>query len=592
MISNLKKTVSQLFLAVFSACLAACAHDRPAAPSEIADKIFFNGKIVTMDDEFSIVSALAVKDGRVAAVGNDETIRAMSGARTERIDLAGRMMLPGLIDSHMHPNQAAVSEIDHSIPDMASIDDVLAYVRARAAVLPDGEWIWVRTVHPDRLKERRYPTRAELDAAAPNHPVGYAAYIYFPKASFNSAALALMGVDKDFVADNPDDIERDPVSGEPTGLIRHHTRYAPDAGSVDETTDLQKASLFREMMTIYNSTGLTTISDRKATREWMDVYEQLDSDSALTVRLSMMGELNTSKDRQISKIQQDIRALADRAEGLNSPNLQLIGVKTFLDGGITSGTAYLLEPWGESDLYAIEDADYRGNLNLSGERLEQIIEATARAGLQYTGHTVGDGAVTELVRAYKAVSKRAPLRQTRPSLTHANFMTPDVIETMSDVGIVADIQPAWFYLDGAMMVEQLGKDRMRYFQPLNTLFGKGVMIGGGSDHWHRLDPDTAVNPFNPFLSMWITMARTPRFFNEQTLFPEEALTRREALRMYTTNNAFLLFRENEIGSLEAGKFADLIVVDRDVLECSLEDFRNTRVVQTYLNGDLVYTLSE
>ncbi len=592
MIQMKRKFALPMLLAPLVAMITACANEGAPEAISLADSVFYNGKIVTMDDNFSVVSALAVKDGRILAIGDDEAIFGLAGVDAKVVDLAGQMMLPGMIDSHMHPNQAAVSEFDHAIPDMASIANVLAYVRARAAALPDGEWIWVRTVHPDRLQERRYPTRAELDSAAPNHPVGYAAYIYFPKASFNSAALRVLGIDKDFAAKNPADIERDPVSGEPTGLIRHHTRYAPDAGSNDATDDAQKATLFRSMMTIYNSTGLTTISDRKATSEWMGVYERLNADSELTVRLSMMGELNTAQDRQLSDIKSDINALADRAQELNGPNLQLIGVKTFLDGGITSGTAYLLEPWGKSDLYAIDDPEYRGNLNLSGERLEAIIEATARAGLQYTGHTVGDGAVTELVRAYKSVGDKLPLRETRPALTHANFMTPEIIETMAEEGIVADIQPDWFFLDGAMMAEQLGKYRMRYFQPLHTLFEKGVMIGGGSDHWHRLDPDTAVNPFNPFLGMWIAMARTPRFFDGQQLFPEEALTRREALQMYTTNNAYLLFREDDIGSLEAGKFADMIIVDRDVLECSLDDFRNTRVLQTYLDGELVYASDE
>ncbi len=589
----MKKTLTlRLFLASLAALINACANEGAPEATGVADSVFLNGKIVTIDDNFSVVSALAVKDGRIIAVGSDEELRQLAGTNAKVIDLAGQMMLPGMIDSHMHPNQAAVSEHDHAIPDMQTIADVLAYVRARADVLPDGEWIWVRTVHPDRLKERRYPTRAELDSAAPNHPVGYAAYIYFPKASFNSAALKALGIDKDFVAESPADIERNPVSGEPTGLIRHHTRYAPDNGSADQTNDTQKAALFRDMMTVYNSTGLTTISDRKATSEWMAIYERLNTQNELTVRLSMMGELNTARDRALNEITADIDALASRAREMNGANLQLIGVKTFVDGGITSGTAYLLEPWGKSELYAIDDPAYRGNLNLSGERLEAIIEATARAGLQYTGHTVGDGAVTELVRAYQAVGDKVPLREARPALTHANFMTPEVIKTMAEEGIVADIQPDWFFLDGAMMVEQLGKDRMRYFQPLHTLYEEGVMFGGGSDHWHRLDPDTAVNPFNPFLGMWIAMARTPRFFDGQRLFPEEALTRREALQMYTTNNAYLLFREEDIGSLEAGKFADFIIVDRDVLECDLDDFRHTRVLQTYLAGELVYASDE
>ncbi|GAB4137440.1 MAG: amidohydrolase [Sphingomonadales bacterium] len=567
--------------------LLGCGPSRLASAPQPPDMVFYNGRIVTMDAGFTMVPALAVRDGRVLATGTDAEIQALAGSGTQRIDLAGKMMLPGLIDSHMHPNQAAISEADHAIPDMASIADVLAYVKARAKVLPEGEWIWVRTVHPGRLKERRYPTRAELDAVAPKHPVGYAPWIYFPKASFNSAALALMGVDQDLAATAPAHIERDADTGAPTGLIRRHTRYVDDHGAPDVTDEQEKETLFKDMMRVYNAVGLTTISDRKATAEWMDIYQRINAKGAMTVRLSMMGELNTARERPIESVTSDIKALADKARRLDGPYLSLIGVKTFIDGGITSGTAYLEQPWGKSDLFAIDDPNYQGNLTLSGDRLDAMIEASVRAGLQFTGHTVGDKAVATLVDAYERVNAKLLVAPTRPSLTHANFINPPVMEKMARLGVVADIQPAWLYLDGAMMVQQLGLERMRYFQALQSLSEAGVIYGGGSDHWHRLDPQTAVNPFDPFMGMWIAVTRQAR--NHDTpLYPQEALTCQQALRMYTTNNAYLLFREDEIGSLEPGKLADMIVIDRDIVNGPIDDLRHTKVLQTYLNGELVY----
>ena len=583
------------------ACLIACAVacTVATAAAEAADTVFHNGKIATMDPAFAIVSALAVEDGRILAVGSDAEVRALADENTVLVDLEGKTLLPGLIDSHMHPDQAAVSEFEHPIPDMVDVADVMAYVRARAEVLPEGEWIWVRTVFPPRLRERRFPTRAELDSAAPRHPVVFAPWIFYPKASMNSTALERLGIDRDadeqFATDidrNADeqsatDIERDTSTGEPTGLVRNHTRYVEDTGVVDRTDEAQRAAQFRHLMTVYNAAGLTTVSDRKATPEMTSLYAALAAQNALTVRLSLMHLVDTAAGRDLDSIIADIAEIGRLREQINGSMLQLIGVKTFLDGGITSGTAYMHEPWGENELFAISDSAYRGNLNLSGDRLEQLIRAAADAGLQFTGHVVGDAAVTELVRAYGAVSDSSPLRPLRPSLTHANFITPSAIARMAELGVVADVQPAWLYLDSHNLLAHFGERRLQHFQPLRSLFAAGVVVAGGSDHWHRLDGHTATNPFNPFLGMWITLTRRPRNV-EGVLNGDEALDREQALRLYTTNAAYVLFREADIGSLEPGKQADMIIVDRDVLEVNVDDIRDTRVLGTYVGGRLVY----
>ena len=567
------------------ACLIACAV--ATATAEAADTVFHNGKIATMDPAFAIVSALAVEDGRIQAVGSDAEVRALADENTVLVDLDGKTLLPGLIDSHMHPDQAAVSEFDHPIPDMVDVADVMAYVRSRAEVLPEGEWIWVRTVFPPRLRERRFPTRAELDSAAPRHPVVFAPWIFYPKASMNSTALERLGIDRDADEQSATDIERDTSTGEPTGLVRNHTRYVDDTGTVDPTDEAQRAAQFRNLMTVYNAAGLTTVSDRKATPEMTSLYAALAARNALTVRLSLMHLVDTAAGRDLDSIIADIADIGRLREQINGSMLQLIGVKTFLDGGITSGTAFMHEPWGENELFTISDPEYRGNLNLSGDRLEQLIRAAADAGLQFTGHVVGDAAVTELVRAYGAVSDSSPLRPLRPSLTHANFITPSAIARMAELGVVADVQPAWLYLDSHNLLAHFGEQRLQHFQPLRSLFAAGVIVAGGSDHWHRLDGHSATNPFNPFLGMWIALTRRPRNV-ESVLNGDEALDREQALRLYTTNAAYVLFREADIGSLEPGKQADMIIVDRDVLEVDVDDIRDTRVLETYVGGRLVY----
>ena len=159
---------------------------------------------------------------------------------------------------------------------------------------------------------------------------------------------------------------------------------------------------------------------------------------------------------------------------------------------------------------------------------------------------------------------------------------------MVSLGVIADIQPAWLYLDSRMLVEQFGYDRLRYFQPLKTIFEMGAMAGGGSDHWHLIDSVDSTNPYNPFLGMWTTIARKSRHYDGR-VHPEEALTREQAIRFYTSNNAYILFLEEQVGSLEPGKFADMVIVDRDLLTVELDDIKDTQVLQTYFNGNLVYS---
>jgi predicted amidohydrolase YtcJ len=200
---------------------------------------------------------------------------------------------------------------------------------------------------------------------------------------------------------------------------------------------------------------------------------------------------------------------------------------------------------------------------------------------------VGDGAVHTLIDAYEAIDAELPVRDRRPCITHCNFMSAEAIAKMQRLGIVADLQPAWLYLDGRTLLRQFGAQRLRYFQPYYSLTSAGVVVGGGSDHMQKIGSFRSINPYNPFLGMWIAITRQPRGMNEP-LHASEQLTREQALRLYTINNAFLTFEEKEKGSLEPGKLADLVVLDRDLLTCSLGEIPTIAVERTYLGGKLVY----
>jgi hypothetical protein len=191
------------------------------------------------------------------------------------------------------------------------------------------------------------------------------------------------------------------------------------------------------------------------------------------------------------------------------------------------------------------------------------------------------------VDAYAEIDREFPLRAARPCITHANFMSAEIIRKMREIGIVANLQPDWLWLDGATLRKQFGDARLEYFQPYKTLFASGVVVGGGSDHMQKIGSLRSINPYNPFLGMWIALARQPRWA-DQPLRPEQRISREQAIRLYTINNAWLTFEEKEKGSLETGKLADLIVLDRDILTCPLDEVRQIQVERTYLGGKPIY----
>jgi predicted amidohydrolase YtcJ len=553
-----------------------------AARAEDADLILHHGKVVTVDRDFSIRQALAVKGDRLLKVGTDEEVLRTRGPATALLDLDGKMVLPGLIDSHVHPSAASLTDFDHRVPEMETIGDVLDYVRSRAQALGAGKWVIVRQVFITRLKEQRYPTRQELDRAAPENPVLFSTG---PDASLNSLALKLSGIDKDFKPDGPGKVERDPATGEPTGILRNLTRHVKASSPERRPTEADQDRRLLELFKDYNSVGITAVIDRNASAGAVERYNRLHESGALPVRLGIsyaIGNLGP-----LEKLLADIRKVAEHPLKKGGPRLRIVGIKTFLDGGMLTGSAYMREPWGSSRIYSIDDPSYRGELFIPRERLVPMVRAAVESGLQFTAHSVGDGAVHALLDAYEEINKEMPVAPTRPCITHSNFMSREAIEQAARLGAVVDIQPAWLYLDTRTLVAQFGEDRLRYFQPLHSLFAAGVIAGGGSDHMQTIGSLRSINPYNPFLAMWVAISRRAKGYAGR-LHPEEALTREEAIKFYTKNNAHLLFLEDRIGSLEEGKQADFVVIDRDLLTCPENDIREARALNTYLDGKSVF----
>jgi predicted amidohydrolase YtcJ len=478
-------------------------------------------------------------------------------------------------------------EFDHPIPQMETIQDVLDYLRVRTQAVPEGSWIALRQVFITRLRERRYPTREELDRVAPRHPVIFATG---PDASLNTLALQRSGIDRDFkVTDGgPGYPEKDAKTGEPTGILRSMTRYVKNTDTGKQPTEADQYRRTLELFRDYHATGITSIADRDAAPDAIERYRRMREKGDLAVRISVSQHVDTIG--PLETIQASIRKIGASPLHRPDPLLQIVGIKTYLDGGMLTGSAYMQKPWGVSKIYSITDPEYRGVLFIPKERLVPLVRTAVEQQLQFTAHTVGDGAVQNLLEAYQEVDRATPIRSIRPCITHSNFMSREAVDLMPKLGVVADLQPAWLYLDTQTLTTQFGYDRLRYFQPLRSLFQKGVVIGGGSDHMQKIGSLRSINPYNPFLGMWVTITRRAKDYVGQ-LHPEEALSREQAIRFYTRNNAYLLFREKEIGSLEQGKQADLIVLDRDLLRCPVDEIRDTQVVVTYFGGKRVYERS-
>jgi len=306
----------------------------------------------------------------------------------------------------------------------------------------------------------------------------------------------------------------------------------------------------------------------------------------LTVRV--FSYLSVDGQASIEEIEGRLRDAAANPLHAYSNMLWLRGAKIFLDGGMLTGSAYMREPWGVSEIYSIDDPEYSGMRYIEPDKLQAIMKTAIENEIQLTAHSVGDGAVHTFVDAAERLANAGvDVHNARPCLTHSNFMSLEAVEKMARLGVVANMQPNWLQLDGATLMRHFGAERTEYFQPYRTIFDEGAIVGGGTDHMQKIGSFRSVNQYNPFLSMWTVAARTPRWM-DGPFHPEQRITREEAIRLYTANNAYLSFEENEKGSIEVGKLADLIVVDRDLLECPLDDLPQTQVLRTYLGGRLVH----
>jgi predicted amidohydrolase YtcJ len=541
--------------------------EHPRTPTTIAwdpepDLILLNGRVVTVDRDFSVAEAVAIKDGRIVGVGNGPELRALAGRRTETVDLGGRMVLPGFIDSHCHPYQVGQRRLKVDLMGCRSIAAVLEAVAARVAVTPPGRWVeaglgW----REDWLAEKRVPTREELDRAAPDHPV------YLPHLGYlvvlNSAALRAAGITRDTPDPPGGTIGRD-AGGEPNGVLIGIPAIRPVERIVPPPSLEDRLECLRFMCRQNVGWGKTGAVEAGLYPEGIRTYQVLRERGELPLRTTLMLRPDTTL--PLDEVLESIRAWGITS-GFGDDLLRIGGIKLFLDGGIEG--ALLREP------YAI-DPTYYGQHTTPPETVRAIAHLAAELGWTVGAHACGGRAMDILLDVYEEVDREIPIRDRRWVLFHGFFPTERNFEQCRRLGIVVGVQQTLLYNLAPNFMKYWSRERTEQANPQRAWLDQGIRLAGGIDG----------TPFPILLAIWSSVTRGTR--DAGVVGPEQRITREEAIRMYTIGSAYMTFEEHTKGSLEPGKLADLIVLDRDILRCPEDEIRDAEVLVTLVGGRVVH----
>ncbi|MED5385499.1 MAG: amidohydrolase [Pseudomonadota bacterium] len=545
------------YLLILAATLLSCGQselDQTISPDTTSvDLILTNGKIITVDENFSIQNTVAVDGGRIVATGAESLLDKYQSELT--VDLEGKTLMPGFIDSHTHIRGRPQRYVE--LGDVSSITEIKSLIRAKANELGEGEWVTGYGWSEDELIEGRRPIRQDLDEAAPNNPVT------LTRAGGHSAVVSTLALTLAEITNSTPDpeggvIERD-QNGVATGIIRERQnivgRLVPDS-----TYDELIASLEINLNALL-SKGITSITDAsKAPREYA-MWEQLYETAALPLPRSAI---------QFQWF--DPEAIAEvKSRVTNGTDFLKIGpIKVFADGGFTGPAAYTLEPY-------VNQGDYRGYLNMPENDLIAHLNEIHDAGWQMGIHAIGDAAIVLVVNTLADALERNPREDHRHYLNHFSMRPPDLtMELMAEHDIHITQQPNFTYTLEGRYAANLDGWRLDHNNPLRSPMEHGVTVAISSD----------ILPIGPMVGLYAAVTR--KGMSGHVYGPDEIITIEEAIRAYTLTGAYLNFEEDVKGSLEPGKFADMIVLSDDILTIDPERIMDIEVEQTYINGKLVY----
>jgi predicted amidohydrolase YtcJ len=576
------------------AALALGCCSLPASAEGPADRILVGGKVLTVDARDRVAEAIAIRGGRILAVGTDAEIERLAGPDTERIDLAGRTATPGLIDAHAHFSQGGLVRLTHlslGYPDVQSVADVVARVGERAAANRPGEWILGRGWDEGKFAERRPVVAADLDAASRGQP----AWLVHTTGHYgvaNSAALALAGIGRDTPDPPGGQIDRR-ADGEPTGILKETamslvTDRVPPASPAQLRDAIAALSreFNRECMTGVKDPGIgrSLFYDPDAALESWQAYRQVLADDELTVRVFALWHSPRNLE-DAKKLVALIEPLGKPAAGAGDGRLVSGGVKIFADGSGASRTAWMWQDWNRERTGA--DAGNRGYPAFDPELFRALIFLYHDAGLHVGTHAIGDRTIDWVVDSYAEALARNPVKGLRHSIIHANIPGGRALEAMAvmqrdfDAGY-PEPSPSFTWWIGDIYAGSFGPERSLGLNPFATFQRLGIRWASGSDF--------DVTPFPARYGIWSSAARQPLLgvFGGDPFGRAEAVDARAALRSFTSWAAHQVFMDDIAGSLEAGKRADIAAWDTDFYTAPTAALKDAGCEMTIFDGRVVH----
>jgi predicted amidohydrolase YtcJ len=538
-------------------------------PRNRSNASVISGNIVTMDPARPRAEAFVVQGDRVVYVGRRaEAVKIAGGSGVPEIRIDRGAVLPGLIDSHNHMLWTGIQRTQVDLSPCRSIAEVLAAVRQYAEAHPEKEWIvagagW----HVEALAEKRYPTRYELDAVTGNRPV------YLPRvghaAAVNSEALHRAGIGRDTVDPIGGRIERD-ESGRPTGLLLEPPAFNLVSRLVPPLSRAERRRALVEIQRAYHAAGICGVIDPGLAPDDMTIYEDLWRERQLTVRSVVMPLAQTHGDAD--KVIADLRAWGVRT-GFGDQRLKLGGVKVYLDGGASLGTALMREPYPDEKCQC-------GIQVTHTDTFHRIVDLCASTGWSIGVHAVGGKAIDIALAVFEDVDRRHPIRHLRFSLIHAYLWpTQENIECARRLNVGVATQASMQYQFAPLLVRRFGNDLVGKATPVRSWIDAGITVGGGSD--------SPVTPYQPLLGIWHAVTRYVDALGT-SIGTDEAVSVDQALTMYTRNAAWLSFSEDERGMIKPGMLADWVALSDDPLSVDPMGLREISVTATAVGGAIVY----
>ena len=540
-----------------------------------ADLAFVNGKIVTVNPKDEVTEALAVRGRKILRVGARERVDPTIGPDTKVIDLQGRSLLPGFIENHIHmTNSPQRYWVDCSYATCPSIGDIRAKIAARARETKTGDWILGRGFQSARLSERRNPNRFDLDAISPNNPVGIANREGMGW-TFNTLGLRRIGVQDDTPDPAGGPMERDP-EGRPLGPMWDNTREVFIKPNLPPYTLDDLINGYRWISAELNRSGITTafeaaIRNRIETVAWRKLLQE----TAPTLRV-VMGPYPVNGEEWSSNGTAGKIYDTGFATGFGDAWMKLGALQIGIDGGVIGQTAALFEPYSNDPKQA-----WRGSFRMSQAVANAFLLQAQINDWQVGLIAHGDHGIARALEAIDHARKKAPGGDLRHRLEHAYLWNPNMMDRMGELRVIWNTQPVLLEITGREGIYGQWGDRARFAFPFKSLTDRGVIISGGSD-W-------PVGVYNPLIGIDILVNH--RFGpeeNGEVLNQDERLSVLQAIRVYTYNGAYCAFEEDEKGSLEEGKLADVTVLSEDVLTVAPRKIRDLKVDLTYVGGQLVY----